>query len=138
MQKEIAEAASRAAEKERQRAEEKERRLVAAQAHALSLEEKIAELEKQAAQAAARISPSADNPVKEKHSTIQCLFLQHPGGKSPSRAMIGVAWGHSRLMGPTGIFFLQPMCLLICLVAQLDAQDLWQGFEHLVLPVLHH
>lgn len=59
-QKERAEAAARAAEQERLRAEDKEKRLAAAQAHASSLEEKIALLERQAAQALARISPSMD------------------------------------------------------------------------------
>jgi hypothetical protein len=57
-QKERAEAAARAAEQERLRAEDKEKRLAAAQAHASSLEEKIALLERQAAKALARISPS--------------------------------------------------------------------------------
>lgn len=73
-QKERAEAAARAAEQERLRAEDKEKRLAAAQAHASSLEEKIALLERQAAQALARISPSMD-----LHSV-----LYHDSGHSKS------------------------------------------------------
>eukprot|EP00884_Botryococcus_braunii_P019898 jgi/Botrbrau1/6592/Bobra.0189s0019.1 len=73
-QRDRAEAASRAAEQERLRAEEKEKRLVAAQAHASSLEEKIAQLERQAARAATRISPKG-SPRANRNSDSEAEKL---------------------------------------------------------------